>query len=89
MNTNVSTDEKRRRIKHGYSCAVKYFESDEFQEPTESESNQIGESTSPIELTEEEKEEDEEEEDDEKEENKNLPTQEEIVEKVMSVNYIV
>jgi predicted acylesterase/phospholipase RssA len=84
MNTNVSTDEKRRRIKHGYSCAVKYFEADEFQEPTESESNQIGESTSPIELTEEEKEE-------EKEEDKkdNLPTQEEIVEKVMSVNYIV
>jgi len=96
MNTNISMEEKKRRIKFGYECAVKYFE--EYEETEETEDiEEVKEKEEEEEEDEEEDEEDEEDEEEDeesnqkdlKESNQNVIVPDEVIKKVSDVNYTI
>jgi NTE family protein len=64
LNTELSTEEKNRRILYGYDCAKTHIEEYEIEE-------------------------EEEEEEEEKEENKNIISNEELIKKMSSIDYII
>ena len=83
MNTEISIEEKHRRINHGYESALSHFEQYEMQD-TESEKSEELEK-----LSEELEESEESEEKLIEEINTNIISNEEILKKVNSINYII
>ena len=89
MNTNIDMDEKIRRIKYGYDCAVKHFQEFEYQESEEEDASEdASEEKDDVSKTDEENQEDasEEKDEDDASEEKNQEEASETVEEIKSTH---